>query len=67
MSVYKIIDVVGVSKKSFADAAKIAVDETAKTVRNIRRAEVTKFDMKVDNDKVVFFRAEVRISFEVER
>jgi flavin-binding protein dodecin len=67
MSVYKIIDVVGVSKKSFADAAKVAVDETAKTVRNIRRAEVTKMDMKVDNDKVTFFRAEIRISFEVDR
>lgn len=67
MSVYKIIDIVGTSKKSFADAAKNAVNEAARTVRSIRRAEVTKLDIKVENDKVALYRAEVRISFEVER
>ena len=39
----------------------------AKTVRNIRRAEVTKFDVKVENDKPVLYRAEMNISFEIER
>lgn len=67
MSVYKIIDIVGTSKKHFSDATKNAVEEAAKTVHNIRRAEVTKLDVKVENDKVVLYRAEVRISFEVER
>ena len=67
MSVYKIIDIVGTSKRSFADAAKNAVSEAARTVRSIRRAEVTKLDIKVENDKVALYRAEVRISFEVER
>lgn len=67
MTVYKIIDIVGISEKSFAEAAKNAVQEAAKTVKRIRRAEVEKLDIKVENDKPVLFRAEVKISFEIER
>jgi flavin-binding protein dodecin len=67
MPIWKIIDVVGISDESFAEAVKAAVDETAKTVRGIKRAEVTKLDVKVENNKVTAFRAEVRIAFEVER
>ena len=67
MGIYKIIDIVGTSEKSFADAAKNAVIEVAKTVKNIRRAEVTKLDVKVENDKVALYRAELNISFEIER
>jgi len=67
MGIYKIIDIVGISEKSFADAAKNAVIGSAKTVRKIRRAEVIKFDVKVENDKPVLFRAEMKISFEIER
>jgi len=67
MVVYKIVDIVGTSNKSFSDAAKNAVVEAAKTVRNIRRAEVTKFDVKIENDKVMLYRAEMKISFEIER
>jgi flavin-binding protein dodecin len=67
MGIYKIIDIVGTSQKSFADAAKNAVIEASKTVRKIRRAEVTKLDVKVENDKLSLFRAEMKISFEIER
>ena len=67
MAIYKIIDIVGVSNQSFADAARSAVLEAAKTVKHIRRAEVEKLDIKVENDKPVLFRAEVKISFEIER
>lgn len=67
MTIYKIIDIVGISEKSFSDAAKNAVVEAAKTVRGIRRAEITKFDIKVENDKPVLYRAEVNLSFEIER
>lgn len=67
MVVYKIIDIVGVSEKSFADAAKNAVAEAAKTVRGIKRAEVVKFDLKVENDQVAKYRAEVKVSFEIEK
>jgi len=67
MVVYKIIDIVGISETSFADAAKNAVDEAAKTVRGIKRAEVAKFDLKVDNDQVAKYRAEVKVSFEIQK
>ncbi|WXG46527.1 MAG: dodecin family protein [Candidatus Atabeyarchaeum deiterrae] len=67
MPIWKLIDVVGISDESFADAVKNAVEETAKTVRGIKRAEVTKLDVKVDNNQVTAYRAEVRIAFEVER
>ena len=67
MGVYKIIDIVGTSEKSFSDAAKNAVVEAVKTVRDRRRAEVSKFDLKISDDKIALFRAELRISFEIER
>ncbi len=67
MSVYKIIDLVGTSEKNFADAVNNAVIEASKTVRKIRRAEATKFDVKVVDDKVTLYRAEMKISFEIER
>ena len=67
MVVYKIIDIVGISDKSFADAAKNAVIEAAKTVRGIKRAEVVKLDMKVESDQVTKYRAEVKISFEIDK
>jgi hypothetical protein len=67
MGIYKIIDIVGTSEKGFADAAKNAVIEAAKTVKKIRRAEVTKFDIKVENDRPTLYRAEMKISFEIER
>jgi len=67
MGTYKIIDIVGTSEKSFSDAAKNAVNEASETVKKIRRAEVTKFDVKVENDNVVLYRAEMKIAFEIER
>jgi flavin-binding protein dodecin len=67
MGIYKIVDIVGTSEKSFSDAAKNAVLEAAKTVRKIRRAEVTKFDVKVEDDIPTFYRAEMKIAFEIER
>ena len=65
--VFKLIELVGTSKDSFAKAAESAVLEAAKTVRNIKRAEVSKFDMKMENDKVILYRAEVKVWFEIER
>jgi len=64
--VQEVIDIVGTSEKNFADASKNAVIEAAKTVRKIRRAEVTKLDVKVEDDKVVLYRAEMKLSFEIE-
>ena len=63
---YKIIEVVGTSKKSFEDAAKNAVETSAKSLRDLRVAEITKLDMKVEEGKVTAYRARVSISFKYE-
>ena len=55
-SVYRIIDVVGVSEESWEDAGRKAVETAASSLRDLRVAEVTKMDMKVDNGKVTAFR-----------
>jgi len=67
MGIYKVIDIIGTSEKDFADAARNAVIEASKTVKKIRRAEASKFDVKVENDKPALFRAEMKIAFEIER
>jgi flavin-binding protein dodecin len=65
-SVYRIIDVVGVSEKSWEDAGRIAVATASSSLRDLRVAEVTKMDMKVDNGKVTAFRTRVALSFKYE-
>lgn len=65
--VQKIIDVVGVSEQSFAKAAESAVAEAAKTVRGIKWARVSEFEMELDGGKIKDFRATVRIYFDVKR
>jgi flavin-binding protein dodecin len=50
--VYKIVEVVGVSEKSWEDAGRNAVETAAGSLRDLRVAEVTKLDMKVENGKV---------------
>jgi dodecin len=55
-SVYRIIDVVGVSETSWEDAGRKAVETAAGSLRDLRVAEVTKMDMKVDDGKVTAFR-----------
>ena len=65
-SVYRIIDVVGISEKSREDAGRHAVETAAGTLRDLRLAEVTKMDMKVENGKVTGFRTRVALSFKYE-
>src|SRR5262249_24423270 len=55
-SVYRIVDVVGVSEKSWEDAGRNAVETAAGSLRDLRVAEVTKMDMRVENGKVTAFR-----------
>jgi dodecin len=65
-SVYRIVDVVGVSTVSWEDAAKHAIETAAKSLRDLRIAEVTKMDLKVDDGNVVSFRTRVALSFKYE-
>ena len=65
-SVYKVIELVGTSETSWEDAAKNAVETAAKSLKDLRVAEVTKLDLKVENEKVVGYRAKVSLSFKYE-
>ncbi len=65
-SVYKVIELVGTSDKSWEDAAKAAVERAAVSLRDLRVAEVTKLDMKVEDGKVVAYRARINVSFKFE-
>jgi dodecin len=64
--VYRIVDVVGVSKTSWEDAGKRAVQTAATSLRDLRIAEVTKMDMTVINGKVSAYRTRVALSFKYE-
>jgi flavin-binding protein dodecin len=65
-SVYRIVDVVGVSEQSWEDAGRRAVETAAGSLRDLRVAEVTKMDMKVEDGKVIAFRTRVALSFKYE-
>ncbi|SDR02037.1 hypothetical protein SAMN05519103_00433 [Rhizobiales bacterium GAS113] len=65
-SVYKVIELVGTSTESWEKAAKAAVDRAAKTLRDLRVAEVVQLDMQVANGKVEAYRAKVKVSFKFE-
>ncbi len=62
-SVYKIIEIVGTSEKSWEDAARVALETASKTIKEIRIAEVKKLDVKMEKDNKLIFRAKIDISF----
>jgi flavin-binding protein dodecin len=61
--VYRVTEVIGTSTKSWEDAATNAVTVASKTLRDLRIAEISKLDMKVEGGKVVAYRARVQLSF----
>jgi flavin-binding protein dodecin len=65
-TVYKIVEVVGVSDKSWEEAGRRAVETAAGSLRDLRVAEVTKMDMRVEDGKVAAFRTRVSLSFKYE-
>ncbi len=62
-SVYKVVEVIGTSTKSWAEAGRNAVQAASGSLRDLRVAEVVKLDMTVENGKVRAFRARVALSF----
>jgi dodecin len=66
-SVVKVIELIGSSSKGWDDAAANAVKEAAKTVRNIKGIELKRCSAKVERDKIVEYRAVVKVAFDVER
>jgi len=65
-SVYKVVEVIGTSTKSWEEAAKNAVETAAGKLRDLRVAEIVKLDMKVEDGKVRAYRARVLLSFKYE-
>jgi flavin-binding protein dodecin len=65
-TVYKVVEVIGTSAKSWEDAAANAVETASATLRDLRIAEVVKMDMKVEAGKVTAFRTRVLLSFKYE-
>lgn len=65
-SVYKIIELVGTSPASWEEAAKNAVEKASKSLRELRVAEISKLDMKVEDGQVAAYRARVTLSFKYE-
>jgi len=62
-SVYKIVELVGSSSTSWENAAKNAVETASKSLKDLRIAEITQMDMKIEDGKVAAYRAKVNLSF----
>ncbi len=65
-SVYKIIELVGTSEVSWEEAAKKAVEVASKSLHDLRIAEISNLDLKIENGKAVAYRAKVKVSFKYE-
>jgi len=62
-SVYKVIELVGTSTESWEKAATAAVMTAAKSLKDLRIAEVAELDMQLEDGKVSAYRAKVKVSF----
>ncbi len=65
-SVYKVIELVGTSTESWERAAAAAVERAAKSLRDLRIAEVIQLDMQLEDGKIIAYRAKVKVSFKYE-
>ena len=65
-SVYRVTEIVGVSSESWEAAARVAVETAAKTVRDLRVAEVVRQDLTIENGSIVNYRIRLGISFKYE-
>jgi len=66
-SVYRVTDIIGVSDKSWEEAARNAVETAAGSLRDLRVAEVVKLDVTVEDGKIARYRARLNLSFKYER
>jgi flavin-binding protein dodecin len=66
-SVYKVIDIIGSSERSWEEAAQRAIEAAGETVHNLRIAEATNFDLKINEEgKIVAYRTRLHLSFKIE-
>ncbi|MDD2316964.1 MAG: dodecin family protein [Desulfobacterales bacterium] len=66
-SVYKVVELVGTSEKSWEDAAKQVVETASKSLKDLRVVEVVQQDMKIEEGKIVAYRTRVHVSFKFEK
>ena len=66
-SVYKIVELVGTSDKSWEDAAKGALKTAGESLKDLRIAEITKMDMTMENGKVTAYRVRLNVSFKINK
>ena len=64
--VYRVTEVIGTSSSSWEDAAKNAVKTASKSIRDLRIAEITKLDVRIESGKISQFRARLSLSFKYE-
>jgi flavin-binding protein dodecin len=65
-NVYKVIELIGTSTDSWEKAAKVAVERAAKTLRDLRVAEIVEQDVQLNNGKVEAYRVKMKVSFKYE-
>ncbi len=65
MAVYKVIELVGTSETSWEEAAKNAVEKAGESLDDVRIGEIVKLDMRVEDGRVVAYRARVAVSFKL--
>ena len=65
-SVYRVTELIGTSSQSWESAARIAVETAAKTLRDLRVAEVVEQDLTIENGKVTSYRVKLNVSFKYE-
>ena len=65
MSTYKVIEIVGSSYISWTDAARTAIEETARTIEDLRVAEVTRMDMRLEEGGRLLYRTRLKVSFKI--
>lgn len=66
MTMLKVVEILAQSEKSWEDAAQLAVQEAAKTVRNIKSIYIQEMEATVENDRITYYRINVKISFAIE-
>ncbi|MGH8563146.1 MAG: dodecin family protein [Gammaproteobacteria bacterium] len=66
MAMLKVVEILAQSDKSWEDAAQLAVQEAAKTVRNIKSIYIQEMEATVENDRITYYRINVKISFAME-
>lgn len=64
-SVYKVVEIIGTSEKSWDEAARVAVSTASKSLRDLRVAEVEELDLKIEDGKLIF-RVKLNLSFKYE-